>query len=91
LLNFSERATELARLNQEVAELHSYYRKPRRFRKRNVGLEHETSFASFFLFFFVCLLPNGTSALFRLLVPRIVEVEHTRHVKNDRKVIKKRC
>jgi len=26
---------------------------------------------------FVCLLLNGTSALFRLLVPRIVEIEHT--------------
>jgi len=32
---------------------------------------------------FVCLLLNGTSALFRPLVPRIVEVEHKRHVKND--------
>jgi len=33
---------------------------------------------------FVCLfLPNGTSALFRPLVPRIVEVEHMRHVNND--------
>jgi len=29
---------------------------------------------------FVCCL---TSALFRPLVPRIVEVEHMRHVKND--------
>jgi len=29
---------------------------------------------------FACLLLNGTSALFRPLVPRIVEVEHTRHV-----------
>jgi len=29
---------------------------------------------------FVCLLLNGTSALFRSLVPRIVEVEHMRHV-----------
>jgi len=25
----------------------------------------------------------GTSALFRPLVPRIVEIEHTNHVKND--------
>jgi len=32
---------------------------------------------------FVCLLLNGTSALFRPLVPRIVEIEHTNHVKND--------
>jgi len=32
---------------------------------------------------FVCSLLNGTSALFRPLVPRIVEVEHMRHVKND--------
>jgi len=31
----------------------------------------------------LCLLLNGTSALFRLLVPRIVEIEHTRHVKSD--------
>jgi len=31
---------------------------------------------------FVSLLLNGTSALFRPLVPRIVEVEHMRHVKN---------
>jgi len=30
-------------------------------------------------------LLNGTSALFRPLVPRIVEVEHTSHVKNDLK------
>jgi len=34
---------------------------------------------------FVCLLVNGTSALFRPLVPRIVEIEHTNHVKNDLK------
>jgi len=34
---------------------------------------------------FVCLLFNGTSALFRPLVPRIVELEHTNHVKNDLK------
>jgi len=32
---------------------------------------------------FVCLLLNGTSALFRHIVPRIVELEHTSHVKND--------
>jgi len=32
---------------------------------------------------FVCLLLNGTSSLFRPLVPRIFEVEHMRHVKND--------
>jgi len=32
---------------------------------------------------FVCLLLNGTSALFRPLVPRIVEVEQMRYVKND--------
>jgi len=33
----------------------------------------------------VCLLLNGTSALFRLLVPRIVEIEHNivRHAKKD--------
>jgi len=37
------------------------------------------------LFLFVCLLLNGTSALFRPLVPRIVEIEHTNHVKNDLK------
>jgi len=29
---------------------------------------------------FVCLLLNGTSALFRSLVPRIVEEEHTKYV-----------
>jgi len=34
---------------------------------------------------FVCLLLNGTSALFRPLVPRTVEVENTSHVKNDSK------
>jgi len=34
---------------------------------------------------FVCLLLNGTSALFRPLVPRIVEIEHTNHVKNNLK------
>jgi len=34
---------------------------------------------------FVCLLLNGTSALFRPVVPRIVEVEHMSHVKNDLK------
>jgi len=32
---------------------------------------------------FVCVLLNGTSALFRPLMPRIVEVKHMRHVKND--------
>jgi len=32
---------------------------------------------------FVCLLLNGTSAVFRPLVPRIIE--HTSHVKNDLK------
>jgi len=38
------------------------------------------------LLVFVCfLLLNGTSALFRPLVPRIVEIEHTNHVKNDLK------
>jgi len=31
------------------------------------------------------LLLNGTSALFRPLVPRIVAIEHTNHVKNDLK------
>jgi len=34
---------------------------------------------------FVCLLLNGTSALFRPVGPRIVEIEHTNHVKNDLK------
>jgi len=34
---------------------------------------------------FVCLLLNGTSALFRPLVPRIVEIEHMNQVKNDLK------
>jgi len=38
---------------------------------------------SLFVCLFVCLLLNGTSALFRPLVPRIVEVEHTNRVKND--------
>jgi len=32
---------------------------------------------------FVYLLLNGTSALFRPLVPRIAEGEHMRYVKND--------
>jgi len=31
---------------------------------------------------FVCLLLNSTSALFMPLVPRIIEVENMRHVKN---------
>jgi len=35
----------------------------------------------------VCLLLNGTSALFRLLVPRLVEIKHMRHVENDLKKI----
>jgi len=34
---------------------------------------------------FVCLLLNGTSALFRPLVPRRVEIKHTNRVKNDLK------
>jgi len=34
---------------------------------------------------FICLLLKGRSALFRPLVPIIVEVEHTIHVKNDLK------
>jgi len=38
-----------------------------------------------FVSLFVCFLLNGTSALFRQLVPRIVEIEHTNHVKNDLK------
>jgi len=35
-------------------------------------------------------LLNGTSALFKLLVPRIVEIKHMIHVKNDlnRQVVK---
>jgi len=41
--------------------------------------------ASTLLGLFVCLLLHSTSALFRPLVPRIVEVEHTSHVKNDLK------
>jgi len=44
-----------------------------------------TAGTSFKLRLFVCLLLNGTSALFRPLVPRIVEIEHTNHVKNDLK------
>jgi len=32
---------------------------------------------------FVCLLLNGTLVLIRPLLPRTVEVEHVRHVKND--------
>jgi len=38
-----------------------------------------------------CLLLNGTSALFMLLVPRIVEIEHMRYVKTicNRQEIKK--
>jgi len=32
---------------------------------------------------FVCLLLNGTSAICRLKMPRIVEIEHVRHVKNN--------
>jgi len=40
---------------------------------------------SLFVCLFVCLLLNGTSALFRPLMPRIVEIEHTNHVKNDLK------
>jgi len=44
---------------------------------------------------FVCLLLNGTSALFRPLVPRMVEKEHTNHVKKrfeiDKLIKKKRC
>jgi len=32
---------------------------------------------------FVCLLLNGTSAQFRLLLPIIVELEHMKYVKND--------
>jgi len=31
----------------------------------------------------VCLLLNGTSVIFKPLVPRIVEVEHMRHVDGD--------
>jgi len=34
---------------------------------------------------FVCLLLNGTSALFSPLEPRLVEIEHTNQVKNDLK------
>jgi len=40
---------------------------------------------SFYVDLFVCLLLSGTSALVGPLVLRIVEVEHTSHVKNDLK------
>jgi len=32
---------------------------------------------------FVCLLLNGTSALFRIFVPSTIQIEHMRHVKID--------
>jgi len=35
--------------------------------------------------FVFCLLPNGTSAQYRLLVPRRVKLKQTRHVKTDLK------
>jgi len=35
--------------------------------------------------FVVCLMLNGTSALFRLLVPIIIEIKQMRHVKNELK------
>jgi len=36
---------------------------------------------------FVCVLFNGTSSLFRLLVSRTVEIKHTELVKDDLKLI----
>jgi len=46
---------------------------------------HPITYVNMFVCLFVSLLLNGTSALFRPKVPRIVEVEHTSHVKNDLK------
>jgi len=34
---------------------------------------------------YVCLLLNGTSILFRLLLPRIVEIKQTTGIKHDLK------
>jgi len=34
---------------------------------------------------FVCSLLNGTSTLFRLLIPRMVEMKQLTHVENDSK------
>jgi len=48
--------------------------------KASIDIEYRQYFSKF-----VYLLLNGTSALFRPLVPKIVEVEHTSHVKNDLK------
>jgi len=47
--------------------------------------KHAYRRSGLFVCLFVCLLLNGTSALFRPLAPRIVEKEHTNHVKNDLK------
>jgi len=33
----------------------------------------------------ICFLFNGTSELFRPIVPRVVNIKHTRHVKNNLK------
>jgi len=33
----------------------------------------------------ICLLLNGTSVIFKLLVPRIVKIKHLWHVKKDLK------
>jgi len=61
------------------------------FQQTKQTLCNSSSATVLFVCLFVCLLLNGTSALFRPLVPRIVEMEHTNHVKNDlnRKVILK--
>jgi len=53
-------------------------------KKVKVKVNQNTYKAPYFCLF-VCLWLNGTSALFRPLVPRIVEIEHTNHVKNDLK------
>jgi len=50
-----------------------------------IGLDHVRILFVRVYRLFVCLLLNGTSALFRPLVPRIVEIEHKNHVKNDLK------
>jgi len=38
-----------------------------------------------FVCLFFCLLVKGTSALFRLLMPRIFQIKHMRLVENDLK------
>jgi len=78
-------AVNVNQLKAEVAELSSLKVEMAAVKDTVNGTFNSLADQLNFVCLFVCLLLNGTSALFRPLVPRIVEIEHTNHVKNDLK------